>query len=149
MTRQIDVSDLQNIRKLLADALGAVDQTIARSYDVAGAEQAVVVGRAVWRKPDVAGLVARVQHLPAARALLTLCASHSGAWVNYEQVRDAVGRVNPRQTQNELSAMTRHVNKLRGSTDWPIEVEAAPTLRYRADVRMAKWIHEALVAVTP
>lgn len=142
MTNTLD--HLKSVRDRLASTVAYIDEELARSAGDAGST--VLVGHERWRQEDVLQLVERVVHLPAAKALLVLCSEHAEQWVTYETVHVEAGNTNPRQTQNELSALTRHVRKLRGTGGWPVTVEGGPPLRYKADSKMAEWLRDALAS---
>jgi hypothetical protein len=145
MSRKVLTRELQRIRSTMTGVQGALDGLTA-STEYAEDRHVVVVAETSWQRHDVEAFVKRVVHLTAARALLELCSERPTAWFSFDDVHRRAANASERQTSNELSAVTRVLVTMRGSKDWPLQVETAPRLRYRAEYRMAGWIRDGLAA---
>lgn len=111
-------------------------------------------GGAPWLRQHIIDLVAIMEGSPkpigGAWSCLNQCADNPEAWFSFAQVHDGNENSGDRrvQTQADLGALTKYIEEVRGTKDWPMETMLIGGVRhYRCGAQISRWIDEALRAL--
>lgn len=102
-----------------------------------------VPGQGDWTKSMVDSLADQLSY-PGVSALFARCAGSPGDWVGKSVVEDAEG-ISAVQLRNELTALSKLIRRLFGTTSWPIEYKKDQgKYYYRMDAQLAQWWLQAV-----